>query len=197
MKVADPKVYKWLIFLAGIILAYRIQPKQAKSRKRSASTSHRGQVDRLFFARLKKLISIIIPGWSSKEFLILNLFSGFLVLRTLLSLYVADLDGRIVSALVRGQKKTFLYNILMWMGVAVPATYTNSMLTYLQNKLAIAFRTRLTDNLHEKYLEKMNFYKVANLDDRIKNADQLITQDVDKFCHAVSELYANLTKPVL
>jgi ATP-binding cassette subfamily D (ALD) long-chain fatty acid import protein len=81
--------------------------------------------------------------------------------------------------------------------VAIPATYTNSMLTYLQSKLGIAFRTRLTSYLHDRYLKNMMFYKVANLDDRIKNADQLITQDVYKFCDKVAELYSNLTKPVL
>jgi ABC-type uncharacterized transport system fused permease/ATPase subunit len=31
----------------------------------------------------------------------------------------------------------------------------------------------------------------------MKNADQLIAQDVEKFCQVVSELYSNLTKPVL
>jgi ATP-binding cassette subfamily D (ALD) long-chain fatty acid import protein len=71
------------------------------------------------------------------------------------------------------------------------------MLTFLQNKLAIAFRTRLTSYLHDQYLQGMTFYKVANLDDRIKNADQLITQDVSRFCYAASELYSNITKPVL
>ena len=71
------------------------------------------------------------------------------------------------------------------------------MLTYLQGKLAIGFRSRLTGYLHSRYLKNMTFYKVANLDDRIKNADQLITQDVDKFCEKVAELYSNLTKPVL
>ncbi|KAI9095204.1 ABC transporter transmembrane region 2-domain-containing protein [Phlyctochytrium arcticum] len=125
------------------------------------------------------------------------MFSGFLVGRTILSLYVADLDGRIVSSLVRGEGKAFLRNILYWMAVALPATYTNSMLTFLQNKLAIAFRTRLTNYLHEHYLEDMTFYKVGNLDDRIKNTDQLITQDVSKFCFAVSGLYSNLSKPIL
>lgn len=83
------------------------------------------------------------------------------------------------------------------MGIAIPATYTNSMLTYLQNKLAIAFRTRLTEKLHADYLKGMTFYKVGNLDDRIRNADQCISRDVDRFCHATAELYSNLTKPVL
>ena len=124
-------------------------------------------------------------------------FSAFLVFRTVLSVYVATLDGRIVSALVRGQSKQFLIGILWWMGVALPATYTNSMLSYFQSKLSIAFRTRLTNHLHEKYLRDMTFYKISNLDDRIKNPDQLLTEDVAKFCLAASELYSNLAKPIL
>jgi ATP-binding cassette, subfamily D (ALD), peroxisomal long-chain fatty acid import protein len=83
------------------------------------------------------------------------------------------------------------------MAIALPATYTNSMLTYLQGKLSIGFRSRLTTHLHSRYLKNMTFYKLANLDDRIKNADQLITQDVKKFCDKVAELYSNLTKPIL
>ena len=167
------------------------------SRRKKVGSGVRSEVDSVFARRFYRILRIIIPGVSSKEFLLLNLFSGFLVGRTLLSLYVADLDGRIVSALVRGQGRQFLMYILYWMLVALPATYTNSMLTYLQNKLAIGFRTRLVNHLHEKYLSNMTFYKVANLDDRIKNADQLITQDVSKFCESVAELYSNLTKPVL
>jgi ATP-binding cassette subfamily D (ALD) long-chain fatty acid import protein len=103
----------------------------------------------------------------------------------------------LVHLILSGDGKQFLLNILYWMIIAVPATYTNSMLTYLQGKLAIGFRSRLTAYLHTRYLKNMTFYKIANLDDRIKNADQLITQDVYKFCDKVSELYSNLTKPIL
>lgn len=55
--------------------------------------------------------------------------SVFLVLRTLLSLYVAELDGRLVSNLVRGKGKDFLLGLVWWMIVAVPATFTNSMVS--------------------------------------------------------------------
>ena len=74
-----------------------------------------GDVDALFLARIAKLFKIIIPGVSSKEFWLLGLFSGFLVGRTALSLYVAELDGRITAALVQGQGKQFLKNIVFWM----------------------------------------------------------------------------------
>lgn len=43
----------------------------------------------------------------------------------------------------------------------------------------------------------MTYYKMNNLDNRITNADQLLTQDVEKFCNSLTELYSNLSKPVL
>jgi ATP-binding cassette subfamily D (ALD) long-chain fatty acid import protein len=43
----------------------------------------------------------------------------------------------------------------------------------------------------------MTFYTLSTLDDRIKNADQLITVDVSKFSNSLAELYSNLAKPVL
>jgi ATP-binding cassette subfamily D (ALD) long-chain fatty acid import protein len=128
----------------------------------------------VFFERLWKLLKIVIPGFRSKEFLLLLLHSFFLVLRTILSVYVAALDGKIVSDLVQGKGKEFLLGIVYWMAVALPATYTNSMLTFMQSKLSIAFRTRLTNYIHQRYLADAMFYKVGNLDDRIKNADQYV-----------------------
>lgn len=43
----------------------------------------------------------------------------------------------------------------------------------------------------------MTFYSLSALDDRIKNADQLITVDVAKFSSSLAELYSNLAKPIL
>jgi ATP-binding cassette subfamily D (ALD) long-chain fatty acid import protein len=156
-----------------------------------------------------------VPGWKSKELRLLISHSVFLVLRTLISLYVAELDGRLVSSLVRGKGRDFLVGLVWWMVVAVPATFTNSMvsdaldllqlatqltslqLSYHQCKLALQYRTRLTNFIHNKYLGNMTFYTLSALDDRIKNADQLITVDVAKFSNSLAELYSNLAKPVL
>ena len=41
------------------------------------------------------------------------------------------------------------------------------------------------------------FYKMSNMDNRIANPDQLLTQDVEKFCNTVSDLYTNLSKPII
>jgi ATP-binding cassette subfamily D (ALD) long-chain fatty acid import protein len=55
--------------------------------------------DPLFYVRLKKLIRIVIPSIKSREAAMLALHSAFLLLRTGISLYVADLDGRYVRLL--------------------------------------------------------------------------------------------------
>ncbi|KAF1925395.1 ATP-binding cassette protein [Didymella exigua CBS 183.55] len=155
------------------------------------------ELNREFFKNLLRLLKICIPGWRSKEFRLIISHSVFLVLRTMISLYVAELDGRLVSSLVRGKGSEFLKGLVWWMTVAIPATFTNSMLSYHQCKLSLQYRTRLTNYVHNKYLSQMTFYTLSALDDRIKNADQLITVDVAKFANSMAELYSNLAKPVL
>jgi ATP-binding cassette, subfamily D (ALD), peroxisomal long-chain fatty acid import protein len=171
------------------------------------------ELNREFFKSLFRLLKIIIPGWKSTEMRLLISHSFFLVIRTLLSLYVADLDGKLVSNLVRGKGKDFLIGIVWWMMVAVPATFTNSMVSYVnrekegvltcmklsyhQCRLSLQYRSRLTNYIHDKYLSNMTFYGISALDDRIKNADQLITVDVTKFSNSLAELYSNLAKPIL
>ncbi|POW21073.1 hypothetical protein PSHT_02819 [Puccinia striiformis] len=168
--------------------------KNSGARKRA---SQRVEVDAKFFARLNRLLAIVIPSWKSKTASLLVIHSGFLIFRTLLSLYVASLDGQIVSALVRGEGRQFLYRLAVWMSISIPATYTNSMLSYLQCKLSIAYRSRLTSKIHDMYLSDTTFYGINNLDDRIANVDQLITVDVAKFSDSLAEIYSNLAKPIL
>ena len=43
----------------------------------------------------------------------------------------------------------------------------------------------------------MRFYQVFNIDGRIRNPDQRITSDIEKFSDAFADLYSNITKPVL
>lgn len=167
---------------------------RSANRKRAAA---RVEVDAKFFARLNRLLAIVIPSWKSKTASLLVIHSAFLIFRTVLSLYVASLDGQIVSALVRGEGIQFLSRLALWMSISIPATYTNSMLSYLQCKLSIAYRSRLTNRIHDMYLSDTTFYGINNLDDRIANVDQLITVDVAKFSDSLAEIYSNLAKPVL
>ncbi|KAI0080024.1 adrenoleukodystrophy protein [Panus rudis PR-1116 ss-1] len=177
--------------------------EKGKGKEEDSKKPPRVAVDAVFYQRLSNILRIVIPGIRSKEALLLFMHSSLLVFRTVISLYVAALDGKIVASLVRAQPLNFLLNIAKWLLVAIPATWTNSWLSYVQNKLALAYRTRLTDAVMKEYLgteEDPNgkvFYKLANLDDRIKNADQMITHDIQRFSTHLAAIYANLAKPVL
>lgn len=163
----------------------------------AAKRKKKVELNREFFRSLLRLLRIVVPEWRSKETRLLISHSFFLVVRTLISLKVAAMDGAIVKALVKGNGREFLMRIVYWMLIAVPATFTNSMLSYHQAELSLRYRTRLTQFIHDKYLSQLTFYGISALDDRIKNPDQLIAVDVAKFSNSLAELYSNLAKPIL
>ncbi|KAI2614865.1 ABC transporter transmembrane region 2-domain-containing protein [Hypoxylon sp. NC1633] len=150
-----------------------------------------------FLHQFLSLMSIMIPRWTSKEAGLLLSHSAFLMLRTYLSLVVARLDGEIVRDLVAGNGKLFLWGILKWCGLGGFASYTNSMIKFLESKVSIAFRTRLTRYIHDLYLnDNLNYYKLSNLDGGVgQGADQFITQDLTLFCASAANLYSSLGKP--
>ncbi|KAG5648252.1 hypothetical protein DXG03_006210 [Asterophora parasitica] len=125
---------------------------KGKGKKDERGKPPRVAVDALFYQRLSTILRIVIPSIRSKEALLLLMHSSLLIFRTAISLYVAALDGKIVASLVRAKPTEFLWNILRWLLVAIPATWTNSWLGYIQNKLAIAYRTRLTQEVMKEYL---------------------------------------------
>lgn len=152
-----------------------------------------------FLHQFLSLLSIMIPRWTSKETGLLVSHGIFLLLRTYLSLVVARLDGEIVRDLVSGNGKKFAWGILKWCGVGGFASYTNATIKYLQSKVSIAFRTRLTRYIHDLYIhENLNYYKLSNLDGGVgQGADQFITQDLTLFCASAASLYSSLGKPLV
>lgn len=73
----------------------------------------------------------------------------------------------------------------------------NNVLKYSIGALKIQLRTNMTKRLYDDYLKNYTYYRITNLDNRIANADQLLTTDVDKFCEGVADLYCNTAKPIL
>lgn len=93
-----------------------------------------------FVLQLRKLIEIMIPSLVCHETGLLSVHTLCLISRTFLSIYVAAMEGAIVKYIVRKDVKNFAWMLMKWFGIAIPATFINSMIRYLENKLALAFR---------------------------------------------------------
>jgi ATP-binding cassette subfamily D (ALD) long-chain fatty acid import protein len=152
-----------------------------------------------FVHQFMAIMQIAVPRLYSKESALLGTHGFFLLLRTYLSLRVATLDGEIVRDLVAGKGKAFLLGLAKWLSLGVVASYTNSTIKYLQAKISIAFRTRLTRYIHDLYLSaNMTYYKMHNLDGSMPHgADQFICQDLTLFCDNAAQLYSSLGKPLV
>ncbi|TGJ65325.1 hypothetical protein EYR41_009301 [Orbilia oligospora] len=152
-----------------------------------------------FLHQFLSLLSICLPRIDSRGTLLLMLHTIALISRTYLSLVIARLDGSIVRDLVAGNGKAFSIGILKWLGVGAVASYTNAGIKYLQSKISIEFRTRLTRYIHDLYLnDRLGYYKLTNLDGGVgTGADQFITTDLTRFCDEASAIYSSLGKPFL
>lgn len=154
-------------------------------------------VNKEFFRQLRELIKIIIPSAVSKEAGILYLHTISLIARTFLSIYVAKLEGRVVKHIVRKDISKFALMMTQWITIAIPATFINSMIRFLESCLAMSFRTRLVKYSYDLYFKNQCYYRISNLDGRIENADHCLTDDIQAFTSSIAHLYSHITKPIL
>lgn len=170
-----------------------------------AVESSNGRYSQVFYSKflnqMSVLIKIIIPSYLDQNMILLSLQIFFLIMRTWLSLIVARLDGQIVRDVIACNGKGFLVDLVCWFVIAMPASYTNGAIKFLQRKLGLNFRVYLTRYIHDIYLdERLAFYKLMfdtqSDNSVIKNIDNSITNDVSKFCDAICSVFANIAKPV-
>ncbi|XP_069128323.1 ATP-binding cassette sub-family D member 3-like [Argopecten irradians] len=157
----------------------------------------RAAVDGVFFGRLLRILKVLIPGWFTAEAWYMFLVAAALIARTYADVWMIQNGTSIESAIIGRDMELFKKYLFKFIYAMPMISCTNNALKYGLNELKLRFRTRLSENLYRKYLQGFTYYKMCNLDNRISNPDQLLTQDVDKFCDSVAELYSNLSKPIL
>ncbi|XP_053487128.1 ATP-binding cassette sub-family D member 3a isoform X1 [Ictalurus furcatus] len=193
-----------------LLLLYLLRQRRRSSRLNSRKGSSelilnnekdlkkdRAAVDRVFFGRIMRILRIMVPRLFCKESWYLIMIAVMLVARTYCDVWMIQNGTMIESAIIGRSTKDFKKYLFNFMRVMPLIALVNNFLKLGLNELKLCFRERLTKHLYDEYLKGYTYYKMGNLDNRIANADQLLTQDVEKFCNSVVELYSNLSKPLL
>ncbi|MBN3323944.1 ABCD3 protein, partial [Atractosteus spatula] len=139
----------------------------------------------------------MVPRTFCKESGYLLLIAVMLVARTYCDVWMIQNGTMIESAIIGRTTKDFKKYLFNFIKVMPLISLINNFLKLGLNELKLRIRVRLTRHLYDEYLKGYTYYKMGNLDNRIANADQLLTQDVERFCNSVVDLYSNLSKPLL
>ena len=77
----------------------------------NANKKSRGNVDKVFWQRLSRLTKIVLPSYKSREARYIYLLTILLVARTLMSIWLADVNGKVVKAIVNKSFSEFLKRV--------------------------------------------------------------------------------------
>lgn len=163
-----------------------------------ALTEEAAKVDVRFALRLWHFARICVPSPRSREFGVFVTVAVLLAARSWLDLWNSSNGGQVVKAIVGRDKQAFIKRAVIDIAIMMfPMSFVNNSLRYMISRLKILMRRRLSLYFHDKYLSSNTFYKVSNLDARIRNVDQLLTVDIERFCTSLADLYSNLSKPAI
>lgn len=154
-------------------------------------------VNATFFKKLWQLYCICNPGILTPETGFIVMVAVMMLLRTYCDLWMIANTTMMERIIISRNRKEFPVGLLKFLTAMVPIALVNNLLKYGLTELSLRFRTRLTKHLFKQYLKGFTYYKITNLDNRISNVDQVLTQDLEKFCNSLSELYSNISKPLL
>eukprot|EP00178_Gracilaria_changii_P002736 TRINITY_DN1400_c2_g1_i1.p1 TRINITY_DN1400_c2_g1~~TRINITY_DN1400_c2_g1_i1.p1 ORF type:complete len:703 (-),score=111.96 TRINITY_DN1400_c2_g1_i1:1139-3247(-) len=163
----------------------------------SSSSSPPVRVDLRFVKTVASFLRIAIRAPPSQEASVLALVALLLAARSWLDLWASSNGGHVVKAIVARDRRSFIRRAVVDIATMMfPMSFVNNSLRYSIARLKLLMRRRLSLYLHDKYLSNNTFYKLSNLDARIRNVDQMLTVDIDRLCSSLVDLYCNISKPV-
>ncbi|XP_070562869.1 ATP-binding cassette sub-family D member 3-like [Ptychodera flava] len=198
-----------LVALVGLYYFNQARKRRQRMRKGASAANlsivpeqkgeskERAAIDGVFVRRKIRILKVLVPGWFTPESGYIVLIAAMLIARTYCDVWMISNGTAIESAIIGRDMDLFKVHLFKFIYAMPGISIINNLLKYGLNMLKLRFRDRLTNHFYEKYLRGNTYYKMSNLDNRISNADQLLTQDTEKFCNSVVDLYSNLSKPLL
>eukprot|EP00850_Spirogloea_muscicola_P015567 SM000120S25716 [mRNA] locus=s120:398087:406079:+ [translate_table: standard] len=134
------------------------------------------------------VVAILATKLDGKGFQRLVALAGLAVCRTVLSNYLARLQGHLFRAAFLRRVPLFGRLIIENIAACLLQSLIFASGKFLKGSLALQWRKVLTEQLHTPYFQNMVFYKISHVDKRITNPDERFSSDVPKFCNELADL---------
>ncbi|CAH1430038.1 unnamed protein product [Lactuca virosa] len=145
--------------------------------------------------RIAAMFKVLVPTVLDKQGAQLLAVAVLVVSRTWISDRIASLNGTTVKYVLEQDKAAFVRLIGVSVLQSAASSFVAPSLRHLTARLALGWRIRLTSHLLKNYLRKNAYYKVFHMSGVSIDADQRITQDLEKLSTDLSGLVTGMVKP--
>nr|AIU99490.1 ABC Acyl Transporter [Salvia miltiorrhiza] len=154
-------------------------------------------VPRILPLRVASMFKILVPTVLDKQGAQLLAVAILVLSRTWISDRIASLNGTTVKYVLEQDKAAFVKLIGVSVLQSAASSFVAPSLRHLTALLALGWRIRLTKHLLRNYLRKNAYYKVFNISRATVDADQRLTQDLEKLTTDLSGLVTGMVKPTV
>lgn len=154
-------------------------------------------VPRLLPLRVASMFKIIVPTVFDRQGAQLLAVAVLVLSRTWISDRIASLNGTTVKYVLEQDKSAFIRLIGVSVLQSAASSFVAPSLRHLTDLLALGWRIRLTKHLLKNYLRRSAYYKVFHMSQVNVDADQRLTQDLEKLTTDLSGLVTGMVKPTV
>nr|XP_027079292.1 ABC transporter D family member 1 [Coffea arabica]XP_027079293.1 ABC transporter D family member 1 [Coffea arabica]XP_027079294.1 ABC transporter D family member 1 [Coffea arabica]XP_027079295.1 ABC transporter D family member 1 [Coffea arabica] len=147
--------------------------------------------------RVAAMSKVLVPTLLDKQGIQLLAVAVLVVSRTWISDRIASLNGTTVKYVLEQDKASFIRLIGVSILQSAASSFIAPSLRHLTSMLALGWRIRLTKHLLKNYLRKNAYYKVFHMSCKNIDADQRLTQDLEKLTTDLSGLVTGMVKPTV
>ncbi|PIN18935.1 Long-chain acyl-CoA transporter, ABC superfamily [Handroanthus impetiginosus] len=154
-------------------------------------------VPRILPFRVASMSKILVPTVLDKQGAQLLAVAVLVLSRTWISDRIASLNGTTVKYVLEQNKAAFIKLIGVSVLQSAASSFVAPSLRHLTALLALGWRIRLTKHLLRNYLRRNAYYKVFHMCRANVDADQRLTQDLEKLTTDLSGLVTGMVKPTV
>ena len=104
--------------------------------------------------------------------------------------FISSIPGVLQSFVMQSDSSGYTaFTIRAWF-VRVGSMLIGVAQQYIQSGVTIMWRERMTRSIQERLIANNNFYKLAHIDQRVTDADQRISTEINSFVQSLSMLYS-------